>query len=495
MSGSNALLDAIAHPPQVNLLADYQGAANTANAMWQNRLWQAQQQAGQIAQRSMNPDGTQNQALLNQGLAAGGPGVALAAQHTSQAGLTNATGEQDMAMKRTNFINAQLPSLLTLPDDKLHDGLVDTMNRGRAMGIGTPETNLKIMSALSNDPTVLRQQLERVRIANQPPEQQQASIYGTRPQINTGGSTQFPIVPSVASGQPAPVVPNTTSPEQKISPVAGPSGPTGGPTTISTAEYAQQRGLDPNTGNPLPHPAFAGLPSALRNPNAPPPAAIPPTPTGVGPGTSAALTETGGTSSKAYEATSQAGVKAITRRAQLQTMLAEAPEVNTGPLAGKFKDMQATIQQVAPRVASMFGIDPDKVAKAEDIYKLGNQISDAQGAASDSRLLVTQGSNPSQYNTPAGLQLIVRKAIGNDDYAAARAQLASQYQHTQDPTSDHNRDFETKVGAQLDPRVFQFNRLNADQQKQYLSEMPQAAKDKFKLDYNRHKSMGILPSG
>lgn len=104
MSGSsNALLDALANPRQVDVVGAYGNANRLAQGIWANRLAQSQQAAGEIYQRSLNSDGTQNQAAFNQGIAAGGPGVALSALDASQKGLTNATGEYDQQMKRLTY--------------------------------------------------------------------------------------------------------------------------------------------------------------------------------------------------------------------------------------------------------------------------------------------------------------------------------------------------------------------------------------------------------
>src|SRR5665811_263928 len=111
MSDTTTVLNNLAHPAQFNLLADYQGAAQTANAIWQNRDWQAKQAAGQAFQQSVNPDGTPNQALLNQNLAAAGPTAALAAQDSSQKGQTLDKGTFDLHMQRLTGMNAAAMAL------------------------------------------------------------------------------------------------------------------------------------------------------------------------------------------------------------------------------------------------------------------------------------------------------------------------------------------------------------------------------------------------
>src|SRR4051812_35684411 len=94
-----SLLDKIADPTVVNPLAAYQGAAQTANAIWTNREAQAKQAAGEAFQNSINDDGTPNQPALLQALKAN-PQAALAAQQSAQLGQTLDNSTFDTHMKR-----------------------------------------------------------------------------------------------------------------------------------------------------------------------------------------------------------------------------------------------------------------------------------------------------------------------------------------------------------------------------------------------------------
>jgi hypothetical protein len=118
MSGSipDSVLSSLAHPATINLLQDYKDASSAANAIWENRNWQAKQAAGNAFRSSINPDGTPNQTQLNQNLAAD-PTTALAAQQSSQAGQTLDSSTYVTHMARlSNLSGAAMALLAQHPD-------------------------------------------------------------------------------------------------------------------------------------------------------------------------------------------------------------------------------------------------------------------------------------------------------------------------------------------------------------------------------------------
>jgi hypothetical protein len=210
------------------------------------------------------------------------------------------------------------------------------------------------------------------------------------------------------------------------------------------------------------------LPPALRNPNAPgaTPAATQGVVTGLGPAQTAALTTGGTQSAGAFQNISEQGVQAKSQAAILDNMLGDTTQFTTGPGAEGIKDFKAVVQRFAPTVAGAFGIQPDSLAANESFDKLANQLANAQGAGSDARLAVNQGANPSSSRTPAGVDLIIRQLRGNSDYLQARSQLAAAY-----PDQSDRPGFEASVASNLDPRVFQYNRLTAPQKTTFFNAM------------------------
>src|SRR5664279_4966729 len=94
--GSN-VLDAIAHPATVNLLDDYQGAARTANSIWQNREWQAKQAAGAAQQSGIDANGQYQPANALNALKATGATGALAVPAALESSQRLSTAQTDQA--------------------------------------------------------------------------------------------------------------------------------------------------------------------------------------------------------------------------------------------------------------------------------------------------------------------------------------------------------------------------------------------------------------
>jgi hypothetical protein len=199
-----------------------------------------------------------------------------------------------------------------------------------------------------------------------------------------------------------------------------------------------------------------------------------------------ALTATGTASAGKFQDIVQQGVKARSQDALLATMLSEAQGYRPGPGADLAMSVKRTILGLGAQVGTTFGIDTDKLAKQESVQKIGNQLADAQGAGSDARLAVSEGANPSNHNTPAGLDLIIRQLRGNTDYLRVRQQLAAQY-----PDKSDIEGFESKVGANLDPRAFQYQRLNPQQKTDYYNGLTDKAT--FRKAYDWANSNGLLP--
>jgi hypothetical protein len=153
MSGSNALLDAIAHPPQVDVAGAYGNANRLAAGIWANREMQAKQAAGNVFLRSLNPDGTPNQPALNQGLAAD-PTTALAAQDASQKGQTLSADQYTQQMKRLTYGAAGFGQILVDNGGQApYAAVKQYYDRAVTDGHITADDEAKVMAGFGPDPS------------------------------------------------------------------------------------------------------------------------------------------------------------------------------------------------------------------------------------------------------------------------------------------------------------------------------------------------------
>jgi hypothetical protein len=491
MSGSNALLDAIANPKQVNVLGAYQGANEVARGMWANRAMQAKQAIGQNVLAATNPDGTIDTGKLGL-LNSQNPMTALGAQQSATDNQALSRAQQDQGGAAQGLISSAISSALAIPKpapgqpDPIHEAVAQNMQRLVDAGaIPRDRANL-ILTRLPNDPTALRAQLEQTRLSMLPPDQQQAQIYGTRPQVNTGGNIQFPNVPPASSSAPAPVIPTTTTPAEKIAPVIGPAGARGQPTTIPSSDYARSHGLDPNTGNPISPLGSGRLPTGLLNPANQPQAASP-TATGLGPAQQAAEGASGTQSAGAFQSYAADSNKAVQQNTILGNMLADSKDFTTGPLNSRIRAFQSFATTYAPKSAGAFGLESKTVAASQSFDKLAAQLADAQGAGSDARLSVNQAANPHGEMAPASVDLVIRQLQGNADYTRAKGTLAAAY-----PDKADREGFDAAVNKNLDPRAFQFSRMTVPQRQTYAAALSKEDFTAVQGAYNWAVTHGLI---
>jgi hypothetical protein len=233
-----------------------------------------------------------------------------------------------------------------------------------------------------------------------------------------------------------------------------------------------------NLAGPAAQPTFRNggrmPPSALMNPSAPHAAAASPDGTVVlqGPGAAASQTKAATDSTSAMQDyQNQGGGVSKQRSAVLDNMLGDVNAFTTGPGASQI----AKLREIGGRLG--LPVDTSATTAAESFNKLAAQLASAQQGASgsDARLSVAQSANPHADLSPEGVKSILNQLRGNEDYLQARAKLAAAYPH-----QDKRGDFDTSV-AKLDPRAFQYDRMNPSQKSDFLKNMPD--KGTFKTNY------------
>lgn len=275
----------------------------------------------------------------------------------------------------------------------------------------------------------------------------------------TGGDTQtFPSRGMLAEPTQIGVNPDGSpkyAPRQAVTPpgLAGPAGQVPG-----NGRYPDNPALlNPNRTTPR----IGGAGSALG----PDGTYVP----GQGPAAQANQQARGASANASFQAVTDQGVQARSQDAILANMQADAEQFSPGAGADKIKMFQNAVTRIAPGLGAAFGVKPEALAAHESFDKLAAQIATAQGAGSDARLAVNQAGNPHSSLSPAGVDTILRQLRGNADYLKVRAKLAAAH-----PDQSDYRGFETGIGAKLDPRVFQYERLTGPQRSAYVKSLRDA---------------------
>lgn len=499
----NANKPTVALQDPTDLLARMASAKNAVN---QNRLFQAREQAGQAAQAAIDPNtGLQSQQVLGQNLAGLGPDAAIAVPDAVAAGQTQATSQLAASQARAAYLQNGLGALMSQnggkgPDmDDVHAFL----DAGKQSGNLDDQT---IKSALMGMPngddarsrTTRQHMLEVANDQLVAAQQRNVNVAGSAGTVDDGQQLQ-PVGVGGIRG-PAPFAMNPAgTPTQLYPSRAQLSGrttvglnPDGSPQTGPLANVTPPNLAGPAGAAPLGDGRFPTLPPALLNPNKPGRAAAVPNDgvvtTGQGPAAAAAATETGGVNAKAFAGITEQGVASQGQNATLGNMLADAGQFTSGMT--KANDFKTFATRQAPSIAAAFGIDPAKVSAQESFDKLAAQIASQQGAGSDARLAVAQTGNPSSHLTPQGVDMILRQLQGNADFNQARSKLADAW-----PNKADRSGFENGPAANIDPRAFQFQRLTPAQRQTYVDSLSKPDAIKVRKSYNFAAQNGLLPVG
>ena len=155
-------------------------------------------------------------------------------------------------------------------------------------------------------------------------------------------------------------------------------------------------------------------------------------------------------------------------------------------LGGPTFEVEKKLNQLSSRIGG-FGITmtPDQLKAGESFDKIVNGISLRQGQMfgnTDAGRNMTLGATPNTSMSKFGREGMIDMAQGNQDAvdAARRAWLKARANGA--TVKDHDL-FMDQIGQQMDPRVFQFNRLSRDNQQKFLSQMDHSDIGEFENKY------------
>jgi hypothetical protein len=272
-------------------------------------------------------------------------------------------------------------------------------------------------------------------------------------------------------------------------PGAGPTpDPTATPSRFALTPAQPERPAEPGWGTGGTAPYSFGAPAARSAPAAPPSARapLPSRPASqASPGEEEEMKGAG----PRFQADTDAGAKAQAHQAVLGNMLSDVAQFVPGPDAQRITALRGRIQQINSLFGFNIPVDDKALAAGESFNKLAAQIADAQGAGSDKRLDVNTAANPHPGMSGPGIDFVVRQLQGNDDYIQAKAKLAQQY-----PNRSDYQGFLSTINN-LDPRVFQYERLTQPQALAWFNALDAKAKQAFKANHKWAEDRGLVGGG
>jgi hypothetical protein len=188
---------------------------------------------------------------------------------------------------------------------------------------------------------------------------------------------------------------------------------------------------------------------------------------------------------------------AAERAAKLQATASTSPQYHAdlenlrqeskvlGNVGGPTTDTEKKINQLLSRFGVEGTMTKEQLGAAESFAKIANQISLNQSTlfhGSDAGLHTVVSANPSLEQSRYGREGIIDMLHGNQDVVdvVRRAWLAARANGA--ALKDHDL-FMDRIGQEIDPRVFQFNRLSRDNQQKFLLQMDPADLKEFEDKY------------
>ena len=184
------------------------------------------------------------------------------------------------------------------------------------------------------------------------------------------------------------------------------------------------------------------------------------------------------------------------RAAKLQATASLSPQYHAD--LDNLKQLSKTIDVGGPTVpweksfaqlASRFNLPStltiDQLKGVEEFDKIANQISLNQSQmfhGSDAGLHTVIGANPSSSMSKFGREGVIDMLQGNQDAIDMTRRLWLKARANGAKAGDYDL-FADRVGQELDPRVFQFNRLSAANKQKFLSQMDPGEAKAFEEKY------------
>lgn len=456
------------------------GANQRQNAIVATQLWQHNMSTQQQLEQRYGTTGIMQR---------GGVQTPYVQQPASRGGaVTEAPGSLTMTMTPD-----QLNSQVELPDPRktLPDGK-DNPDYG-AMKKFTVRQQLQMQGHIVlDDGTVILNRgagqpatssLGNGRYPTLPPALQGRPPAPTAPATSPAPTTPAPMTPpaSVGTNPNAPVVIPPPATRSDIAP---------NPLTAGGVQTAAGDTFAPRTGTPSPPSSLVptdvaaiqqGMAGARATPGTRMAADTSPFDTApisrLSPGDQKLIDSSG----EQFNAHAGAAAESRGRLATLSNMLNDTSQFTAGPLAG----IKGALRGIAIQLG-IPGIDVEAQTARDSFNKLAAGITAQQGARSDKQLSISGVANPHETLSDASVDFILRQLQGNEDYVQTLARLAQQF-----PSKWNYPGFVDSV-RQMDPRVFQYERMTDPQKQTWFKAMAPRDQAAFQRAHKWAEDKGLI---
>jgi hypothetical protein len=145
-----------------------------------------------------------------------------------------------------------------------------------------------------------------------------------------------------------------------------------------------------------------------------------------------------------------------------------------GTIGGPTAEFEKKLAQLSSRFGLPSTMTPDQLKSFEEFDKIANQISTSQagrlGAATDAGRHMVVGANPSTSMSSYGREGVIDMLQGNQDMIDRARETWLDAKGRGAPANSFDT-FMHQFSKTADPRVFQFNRLNRENQQKFLEQL------------------------
>lgn len=451
-----------------NMLTDMGRMAATMNAVNQNRLFMAKQAAGELLQRSINPETGQPDLQQFNRLLAGDRRTAPYAAEALTTSLAQQGAGLGIAKSQGDMVRQALG---TLGPNASHDNVLSALSLLAATKQVDPTFAATIAGSLPSDPASIQAWTQNnFQLPALGPQGALEATVGPVQTITNGPKINLFRTPALGEPKSIGSLDVELSPAQKAErqTVIGPGNV---PTSVTTGSLVDDRG-NPKAG-PLTGPS-----GEIR--------------TGLAPGVAEAANVSGQQNAQMAMALQQRSSKVRENKAILGNMEGLLDKFEPGPQSGFWKGMGQLAAEYGLKVP---GAPPkDKVQAQEEFGKLAFQLAQTQfqslgGTGTDSKLDSTMHTSPSELLSKYGNKGIIALLKGNEDAVLAQSDAWQKWQDAGHGPDTYGK-FLNQWNRIYDPRVFQAAYMSPDSRQSMLKGMTQTEQAQFQSAYKRSVGLG-----
>jgi hypothetical protein len=404
------------------------------------------------------------------------------------------TKQLDQAAKRTGYVANGLGGLLA-SGDITPSAVMKIAASGIAQGLFSSQDAMNVLSDMPNDPAQLQNWVKQKYVGFSEDTDRLKTLMPTTQTINTGAQQ---VVASIdpLTGQPtgrSTVFNNQLTPEAASQPTQIFDPATGTMRQITREQFANAAVGAGQGGMPqqyLPDTSGGSLGTGRLQPitggGAPGLQSSP----ALGSAEAAQVVGKGAAeASLALQRQADAAPQSIY---QFQNMREKLADINTGPGTDWRNTAQAFITGLSPDIAAKIGIDPQKIASAEEFKKYATQATQATlaslGEGTDSKLASAAAANPGTQLSKLGNQQLIDVLIAGQRAIAAKN---SAWQASGLPPEQFNR-FSSQWNKEIDPRVFAAQDMSNDQVWKMVDSLTKREQDAFMNSWNKAQQLGYV---